>query len=274
MDSSKFLQLPPKGPGAPSILFGSSYQSGVFSIFYAIGRTPLYLWSASVRNGHIRRITDEEIGSSALEIGGNNVSTTSVTCPEQAKQTLGIRMPYIVLLVKNLRKYFSFEVEVLDDTGHKRRFKASNFSSGTKVGPFNCSMPLRLEEGWNQVVFNLADFTRRVYSTNYTETCRITIHANCRLRRVFFMDQLYTAEELPKEFRLELPQRAQVPPVPLALDMGIATVEGCHTPLKEAPALSSPTSTAASESDLTHPVPLTGVPETKRVLQQEDYLST
>lgn len=33
-------------------------------------------------------------------------------------------------------------------------------------------------------------------SGNYVETMRLTIHANCRLRRVFFMDRLYHMEEL------------------------------------------------------------------------------
>ena len=28
-------------------------------------------------------------------------------------------------------------------------------------------MPMRLDEGWNQIQFNLADFTRRAYGTNY-----------------------------------------------------------------------------------------------------------
>eukprot|EP00438_Fugacium_kawagutii_P035810 Skav235276 [mRNA] locus=scaffold874:324381:337616:+ [translate_table: standard] len=118
--------------GCP-VLFKNSYQSGVFSIFYAIGRHPLYLWNSSVRNGHVRRLTDEDIGSAALEICGNNVSTTTVTCPEQERQTLGIKLPFLVLLVKNLNRYFAFEVEVMDDLGQKRRFKASNFHTGTKV---------------------------------------------------------------------------------------------------------------------------------------------
>lgn len=64
----------------------------------------------------------------------------------------------------------------MDIRGQRRRFKASNFHTGTKVqgkqmelendsvllhfvdtpgidcqvGPFNCSMPLNLEPGWNQ----------------------------------------------------------------------------------------------------------------------------
>lgn len=63
---------------------------------------------------------------------------------------------------------------------------------------------VRLDEGWNQgetiikyfqllqnlVQFNLADFVRRAYGTLYVETLRIQIHANCRLRRVYFADRM------------------------------------------------------------------------------------
>ena len=42
---------------------------------------------------------------------------------------------------------------------------------------------MRLDEGWNQIQFNLSDFTRRAYGTNYIETLRVQIHANCRIRR-------------------------------------------------------------------------------------------
>ncbi len=41
--------------------------------------------------------------------------------------------------------------------------------------------------------------------TNYVETLRVQIHANCRLRRVYFSDRLYAEEELPPEFKLFLP---------------------------------------------------------------------
>ncbi len=127
-------------------------------------------------------------------------------------------------------------------------------------------MPMRLDEGWNQVQFNLSDFTRRAYGkrekrrkeegkeggkttniaigTNYLETLRVHVHANCRLRRIYFSDRyillfssllfslsslllllvlcsflfriirlsalirmarLYSEEELPPEFKLLLP---------------------------------------------------------------------
>ena len=41
--------------------------------------------------------------------------------------------------------------------------------------------------------------------TNYIETLRVQIHANCRIRRIYFSDRLYSEEELPAEFKLFLP---------------------------------------------------------------------
>jgi len=93
-----------------------------------------------------------------------------------------------------LKKYFTFEVQVLDDKNVRRRFRASNYQSTTRVKPFICTMPMRLDEGWNQIQFNLSDFTRRAYGSNYIETLRVTIHANCRIRRIYFSDRLYSEE--------------------------------------------------------------------------------
>ena len=142
-----------------------------------------------MKNGHIKRITDQDIQSSVLEIMGTNVSTSYIVCPADPKQTLGIKLPFLVMIIKNLKKYFTFEVQVLDDKGVKRRFRASNYQSTTRVKPFICTMPMRLDEGWNQIQFNLSDFTRRAYGTNYVETLRVQIHANCRIRRIYFSDR-------------------------------------------------------------------------------------
>lgn len=70
-------------------------------------------------------------------------------------------------------------------------------------------MPLRLETGWNHIQFDLADFVQKVYGTNYEETIRIEVHANCRLRRIFFTDKAYRQEELPVEFKLFLPSKSR-----------------------------------------------------------------
>jgi Protein of unknown function (DUF667) len=68
--------------------------------------------------------------------------------------------------VKNLKRYFSFEVTILDDKNVRRRFRASNYQSETRVKPFICTMPMKLDDGWNQIQFNLAEFTRRAYGAS------------------------------------------------------------------------------------------------------------
>ena len=170
---------------------------------------PLQIWDKKVRNGHIKRLTDQDIQSCVLEIMGTNVSTAYITAPADPKKTLGIKLPFLVMIIKNLKKYSTFEVQVLDDKNVRRRFRASNYQSTTRVKPFICTMPMRLDEGWNQIQFNLSDFTRRAYGTNYIETLRVQIHANCRIRRVYFSDRLYSEEELPPEFKLFLPIQKQ-----------------------------------------------------------------
>lgn len=136
---------------------------------------------------------------------GTNVSTNYIVCPAESKRTLGIKLPFLVMILKNVKKYFTFEVQVLDDKNVRRRFRASNYQSTTRVKPFICTMPMRLDDGWNQIQFNLSDFTRRAYGTNYIETLRVQIHANCRIRRIYFSDRLYAEDELPPEFKLYLP---------------------------------------------------------------------
>ena len=38
----------------------------------------------------------------------------------------------------------------------------------------------------------------------------LKIHANCRIRRVYFSDRLYSEDELPAEFKLYLPVQNKV----------------------------------------------------------------
>merc|ERR1711907_56109 len=132
-------------------MFKNTFQSGFLSILYSIGSKPLQIWEKKVRNGHIKRITDPDIQSSVLEIMGTNVSTNYITAPCDPNKTLGIKLPFLVMILKNLKKYFTFEVMVLDDKNIRRRFRASNYQSTTRVKPFICTMPMRLDEGWNQI---------------------------------------------------------------------------------------------------------------------------
>jgi hypothetical protein len=41
---------------------------------------------------------------------GTNVSTNFITAPMNPKETLGIKLPFLVMIIKNLKKYYTFEV--------------------------------------------------------------------------------------------------------------------------------------------------------------------
>ncbi|XP_055850775.1 cilia- and flagella-associated protein 20-like [Episyrphus balteatus] len=193
-------------------MFRNSYQEGFLTIFYSIGSKPLAIWRQEIKNGHMKRIVDEDIKSMALEIMGTNVSTTFVAAPRDPKMSLAIKLPFLVLLLKNMRKLFTFEVQILDDQKFLRRFRISNYESKTRVKTFCMSMPMGLSPGWNQIHLNLADFTRRAYGTNYIETVRVQIHANIRIRRIYFTDKLYAEEDLPNEYKIMMFKDKKVDP--------------------------------------------------------------
>ena len=104
-----------------------SNETGFLSILYAIGAKPLQIWAMAVKNGHIKRVTDSDLESSAIEIIGANINLNYISSPFDPNVILGIRMPLMVILMKHLRKYFAFEVLILDDKNIKRRFRATNF---------------------------------------------------------------------------------------------------------------------------------------------------
>ncbi|XP_061389173.1 uncharacterized protein LOC133324343 [Musca vetustissima] len=183
-------------------MYRTVYQKGCFSVLYSVGGSPLDNWSIHTQNGYVKRVLDDDIKSMVIEIMGTNVSTMYISSPRDPRKELGIKLPFLVLLIKNMHKCFSFEVKIIDDQRFLRRFRVSNFQSKTSVKPFCTSMPMGMSAGWNQIHFNLADFTRRAYGTNYMETVRLQIHANVRIRRIYFTDRLYQENELPNEYQL------------------------------------------------------------------------
>lgn len=80
---------------------------------------------------HVDFVIDDTLNSQVLELLSPNLPSTFITTPSLPTRTLGIKLPILVFLVKNLGKYWSFEVTILDDRGEKRRFRASNFQVGT-----------------------------------------------------------------------------------------------------------------------------------------------
>ncbi|KAF0985979.1 hypothetical protein HZS_4344 [Henneguya salminicola] len=129
--------------------------------------------------------------------------------------SLGIKMPIFVMIIKNVNRYFSFELKVFrtvnsqvkDDSDTVRHLRASNYEYKTRIHQHICTFPLILESGWNVVTLNIIEILKKIYSSNYVETISVQIHGNCRLRRVYFSDRVYSEDELTSEFKLFLPSQ-------------------------------------------------------------------
>jgi hypothetical protein len=65
---------------------------------------PLQGWETCVKNGHIKRVTDGDIQSAAIEIIGANVTNNYICHPPDNTSSLGIKMHNIVLQLKSVNK--------------------------------------------------------------------------------------------------------------------------------------------------------------------------
>lgn len=171
---------------------------------------PLQLWrkQEDAPGAGITRVLDEYVQSSVIELrAAEDLSRTWIQCPADYNEkeqgtALHIRLRYLVLLIKNLQQELSLEVHVRDARGQTRRFRASTFQRQTQVHEQITLLPLQLDPAWNHLQLDLAALTQQVYGTRYECTLALQLHANCRVRRIFFTDALVAEADLPVEFRL------------------------------------------------------------------------
>jgi len=92
--------------------------------------------------------------------------------------------------------------QILDNENIRRRLRLSNYHSTTKKSTFMITMPMCMDEGWNQLNLKLDEITSYSFKTTYVETVRVQVHANCRLRRIYFSNQQYKDDQLPNAYRM------------------------------------------------------------------------
>ncbi|CAG03683.1 unnamed protein product, partial [Tetraodon nigroviridis] len=192
------------GTPLPTSVAGHDYIRGIQSILNSIDKDPLRFWRKKVESGHVESVMDEDIRSSAIEVQGRNMQNNFITCPVDPEGSLGIRLPILNMLLKKTGEDFSFEITVIDNTNVRRQIVQTTFKKDMKAKVCVVCFPIRLSDSWERIDFNLAELTNELFGTEYVETAKIQIHANCRIRRVYFSDRLYSNEELPKDFKVNI----------------------------------------------------------------------
>lgn len=180
---------------------------------------PLQLWEKREETPRLSvvRVLDDDVQSAVIELSAReSVANTWIRCPVSAGDndadsedgsalaSLHIRLQHLVLLVKPLAdRELSLEVVTRDTRGQLRRFRASTFQRTTVVHTRITLLPLCLDAGsWNQLQLDLAQLTRDAYNATFESAVSVQLHANCRVRRVYFAEHMVAEAELPVEFRL------------------------------------------------------------------------
>ncbi|CAN0057509.1 unnamed protein product [Ascophyllum nodosum] len=105
------------------------------------------------------------------------------------------------LLSFTLDKYFSFEVEIVDDSKHYRYIDISNNRSVADMGGDRALLPLELREGWQRINIDLERIARIAFGTSYLTASQITLRASARIAKVFFQSEPFSDYELPSHLR-------------------------------------------------------------------------
>ena len=61
---------------------------------------------------------------------------------------------------------------------------------------------MKLEDGWNQIHINFEEFVKKAFGTNYVETKRVKINANCRIRRIYFTQFPDNKKKIPQDYKV------------------------------------------------------------------------
>ena len=108
-------------------------------------------------------------------------------------------LPYLLMHVKDLGRFCSLEVVVVDSGGGVRRVTASNRQASVRISEEGkaLSMPLAMVPGWNHIKLDLVDLCARAFGVEYKGCVEVSVMASCRVARIWFASRQLDDTELP-----------------------------------------------------------------------------
>lgn len=174
----------------------------LYVIYFAQKYILQYTTVSSRTEGWIKIINDCEVASPVVASDALDFLKAFVEFPDSQDKFIGTPYPYLIMQFKNMDKYTGFEVEVRDKSNQTRTFRSTNRQSNIRLLDNLCSLPLKLQDGWNLIVLDLQALCKRVFRTQYKHCLNVRIFANCRIRRIYFSKDLYQENELPQEYKV------------------------------------------------------------------------
>ena len=140
----------------------------------------------------VAQVRDDEVQADALEVQGPRV---------RLELPCRVRVPGLVLQLKDTGHFLSFEVHVRDAAGAQLSLLVSNRCSAIRLQGTQCALPLETRPGWNLVRLDLADVVRRAFGRDFAVCTGVVLHATMRVLRVYFESVPIEDSELPTFLR-------------------------------------------------------------------------
>lgn len=135
-------------------------------------------------------VWDEEVNSDTVELLSNGPPVSmSIPC--------SVSLPYLCVQLKDIGRFTSITMLLHDDKGECKTLVASNKQAVIRVSDNICSLPLNMVPGWNLLRFDMKEIMNAAFDTNFARCSMVTIHASCRVVRVYFEKRHYEDSELP-----------------------------------------------------------------------------
>ena len=138
--------------------------------------------------------TDETLDKVVLEILGK--ANVSFPCRSI--------YPNLAIYLKFCDRFFSFEIEIVDDLKKYRTIIASNHRSSATIDGDKAELPIAInqDEAWHYLNLNLKDLVKRSFGSEFLTCTNIKFNGTCSVYKVFFQDRIYADCELPAHLRV------------------------------------------------------------------------
>jgi hypothetical protein len=125
-------------------------------------------------------LTDEELGPGieVLELLGEGAV---VDVP------VNIPLPFFVVHVKDVGRFFAFDLTLTDSSGATRSLHYSNHISYVRIAGSAASLPIVLTGlGWHLLRLDLGDVCARAFGTSFVACTHVALTSSARYSRVYF----------------------------------------------------------------------------------------
>lgn len=140
----------------------------------------------------VAAVRDDDLQCEVLELQGARV---------RLELPCRVRVPGLVVQLKDLGHFLSFEVHARDAAGAALTMTVSNKCTAIRLLGTTCTLPLETGPGWNLLRLDLPDLVRRAFGREFLYCTGVVLLATMRVARVYFESQPIEDVDLPPFLR-------------------------------------------------------------------------